>query len=219
MSARTLAELARKLGVSKQAACKWSQRPDWPFSRRGPFDVEQVREWRSAALEQPPQSATAAAPAASPPPADPTAALRKIGPERLAKLLIAQERQAILKLQRQKLAGELVSRVDVEREWLAKVVAVRDELLAMGRILAPQIVDAITDGDNELQVEQIIDMQARSILDRFAAHSNNGKAPSETSPKHETPAPAPRPRRRVSRRAADDGPRAADRRRDRPARR
>lgn len=45
---KTKSELADELGRNKSAVTRYTQRPDWPFSRTGPWlrtDLEAIRQW------------------------------------------------------------------------------------------------------------------------------------------------------------------------------
>ncbi len=42
--------LAKELGVSPKTVSKWAGDARWPFGKRGPYDVEAVRRWRSEVL-------------------------------------------------------------------------------------------------------------------------------------------------------------------------
>lgn len=46
-------ELAAALDVTEHAVRAWTQRYDWPFSKRGPFPIARVRRWRAENLNEP----------------------------------------------------------------------------------------------------------------------------------------------------------------------
>ena len=48
--ARSIRELARRVGRSLTAVRRWVKDDRWPFPRRGPWDVEAVRRWAKRTL-------------------------------------------------------------------------------------------------------------------------------------------------------------------------
>lgn len=151
-SVKTQSELAKRLGVTKQAVSDWLKRPDWPFSRGSPWDVEQVRVWRDSHLT---------GRQANPSVAEATAELKR-------------EQLAALKTKRQQIEGALVPRSYLNTfigRWSAEIrthldescdvipagwpynsaVELRDKVRAVYTALCERLTTATEDIERELE--------------------------------------------------------------------
>ena len=48
---KSQSSLAKSIGVSPRTVTEWLGRPDWPFAKRGPWNVKAIQDWRSGLQE------------------------------------------------------------------------------------------------------------------------------------------------------------------------
>lgn len=175
--------LAGELGVSTTCVRKWLRRDDWPFGQAGPWDSVAVADWRATNLD-PARGGRAGqvgdiddgegegedGPARQYPLIVPTgdpavdAILRTMTPGRQAKLRGEIERGKKTSLENMVTQRGLVPRAEVEKGWVARVIAVRSRLLALPRQLAADLAMR-----TEVEVEQALDREVRALCESFAA--------------------------------------------------
>src|SRR5688500_13006407 len=105
MRAKSQRQLAQAVRVSQAAVSGWTRRPDWPFARRGPWDVAKVKSWAANLQENRAADGDAGGKSGKV-----TTALRR-------------ERMLHERLKRKRLEGTLVERrlLDAALEELAKL--------------------------------------------------------------------------------------------------
>lgn len=158
--AKSLTELASKIGVSRTAVIEWRKRDDWKFSRSDTpadgWDVQAVREWRAATL----------APVSGGKPAESgelDAELGGMDPEKAARIRLLIARASSVEFDRQVKGGRYLRREDVERRSIAKIHAVRSRLQALPRQVAGELA-----GLDEYAIEAELRSHCDAICFAFA---------------------------------------------------
>jgi hypothetical protein len=147
-------QLAKALGKSESAVRKWLVHPDWTFGADGPWDVAKVRAWTTRNLAPNPAAAGEGLPAAK--------GSLPLSEERRVKLGIAREKRWRLKFERDLSLGKYLLKEEVETGRLARIEAVKAELLNLQR-LAPRLV-----GMNEIEIAAVLEGESIKILHRFS---------------------------------------------------
>ena len=142
---RTVEELAEALGVTKRTVLRWKKQ-GMPVLPSGAFDVEAVRRWRG--LPDPEPSGEPAPDSAG---GDPARAYKR-------------EQAELVRLKRLKMAGKLISRREVAREFARRVAAVKAGLLALPRAAAPDLVGLTS----EREVIEALKPHVRALLEQYA---------------------------------------------------
>jgi hypothetical protein len=190
--ARSISALARAMKVSRTAARAWTRHESWPFSKRGPWNVADVRRWRRATLSDnaessrtdpdaaaleavvdavgaplTPEQAAALREAAALP--DPLAAFGRLAElvqnptaERLAKLRLILERAASVRQTREAAAGRLIPADEIERGRVARCAALLSEFQKIPRELAPRLV-----GQDLRSIESLLESRLRTAMAVF----------------------------------------------------
>lgn len=165
----TLRALARALPRSHQAVGKWLRHPRWPFGQQGPWDVEAVRRWADATLAPNPAAGHAAAPEAAPTGGGlgGTAGLNQrhdiATATQVARLRLIVERESNLRLDRLIKEGRYISREQVERESIRKIVAVRTAFMRLPRALGP-----LLEQQDRHTCTRVLEQALRDICNAFA---------------------------------------------------
>ncbi|HSZ58586.1 MAG TPA: hypothetical protein VK797_23160 [Tepidisphaeraceae bacterium] len=141
----SLRQLAAALGKSHTALEKLAKRDDWPF--KPPYPVAEVKAWCEL---------NAVGPAGE----------TKLTPERDVKLKLLGAKLAKMELEYQIETQAMVSRDEVERENVKKVMAVRNELMNTPRLMA-MLAPCTNDVEREAAIRQF----HKGICDRFAGHA------------------------------------------------
>lgn len=152
--AASLRELGRAVGRAHQVIARWVERPDWPFSRRGPWNpttVARIKSWAASTLAPNP-AADAAEILELPAPSD-------RADERHAKLRLLKVRANKLEMELAILAGDYVPRKDVEIAFLRRVYAVKAAFEGLPRQMAGRLV-----GMTETEIEEALEQVIRQIL-------------------------------------------------------
>jgi len=139
---RTQAELARELGITTRTVKNWV-RDGCPKTDDGNFNVEAVRTWRDDRGDDD---------------LDEEARAADVTWKRL--------RAARAKLEYDEAAGKLVPRDEVERSRVERVLAVKEQLLALPTRIASRLA-----GLDPRRVEVVLTEELRRVIEEFARGS------------------------------------------------
>lgn len=165
--AKTLLQLAKALGRSKQAVHAWTKRAEWNQSRRGPWSVEKARRWAAATLgadRNPDQHVRRRpAPDADADGLDPFKAIRRnpLAAARLRKEIAAATK---LELQSKIISGEWVPRAEAEAALILRITRFKADLEPLGAALAARWGEI----DNGETLKKIVDALVERILTEYA---------------------------------------------------
>lgn len=151
--ARTMAELARAIGVSRPTVLDWTRHHAWPFGKSGPFDVAAVDAWRRETL-RPTNEARAE-----------TGAAGAMSQKQLADLLHRKWQTRVLRLEFRKQRGELIERERAQAETQAALALFRQRL-EDGPRQRSQLLDKrglLADGKRQ-SVERVLADWVQSVL-------------------------------------------------------
>jgi len=136
---KTIDEVARIMGVSYRTVQRW-KKDGMPETKDGYYDLETVRTWHAARLEE-----------------DNTEG-KAFWDERIRKY-----KASMLELELKKATGEVVSRDEVEKGRIARVIAVKRELLAIPTRLAPVLAMK-----EPREIELVLYESLSEIIDEFS---------------------------------------------------
>lgn len=159
--AKSIRDLARKVGRAESTVRKWIRREDWPFSLEPPWRVERVKAWMEIHLKPDPAEAyhrKAKAAEAG------IGEFSPMGPLTKARMQQAIERALYIRQERQARAGKLIDAEDAQRHRLRQIHAVKGLLLALPRSLANSLV-----GQDRDSCERILHDQVVGIIEEFAS--------------------------------------------------
>lgn len=144
--ANSLRELASAVGRSHQVVARWVKRSSWNQGPKPPWDIDKAIAW-AAKL-----------------PDDNAVHLRVMAPTdrdelARAKLRLAVARAEKLEIERAVLAGDYISRKEVEEAFVRRVHAVRAAFESLPRQLARTLV-----GLDEIEIERRLDAGIRDVL-------------------------------------------------------
>ena len=139
----SLRQLAAALSKSHTALAKLAKREDWPF--KPPYVAADVKAWCDLNATGP-------------------AGETQLTPQKELKLKLMGAQLAKLELDYQIETKALVSREEVERQNVQKVMAVRNELMNTPRLMA-MLASATTPIEQEATIRSWL----KGICDRFAA--------------------------------------------------
>lgn len=151
--ARSMAELARIVGVSRPTVLDWTRHESWPFGKSGPFDVAAVDTWRRANL-RPTNEARADALAGG-----------ALTPKQRADLLYRKWQVLALRAEYRKNRGELIERERARAEAHAALALFRQRL-EDGPRQRSQLLDKkglLADGKRQT-VERLLAEWVESVL-------------------------------------------------------
>jgi len=150
---KTLDEVARVMGVSYRTAQRW-KKDGMPETKDGYYDLETVRTWHAARLEE-----------------ESSAEGKAFWEERIRKY-----RATMLELELKKMTGELVSRDEVESGRIARIISVKRSLLAVPTRLAPVLAMK-----EPREIESVLYEALSEIIDEFSGvrktHETIGNKP------------------------------------------
>lgn len=141
---KTLDEVARVMGVSYRTAQRW-KKDGMPETKEGFYDLEVVKSWHMARAEQ-----------------DDALEGKNFWDERIRKY-----KASILELELRKATGELVSKDEVEKGRIDRIIAVKRALLALPTRLAPVLAMK-----EPREIEVILYEAISEIIDEFAGVRN-----------------------------------------------
>jgi hypothetical protein len=133
--------LARIWGVSAQAVGLWHSRDGAPRNPDGSYSLSAVIAWREKYLKASNESAG------------------KEASEGRFKAAQAKLKELELK----KAVGQLIDRDEVERGRVSRVMAVRSELMKLGKALAGRLAQR-----SPVEVQTVLEEAAREIIENFA---------------------------------------------------
>lgn len=170
----SIPQVARAIGIKVRTVESW-RRDGMPREDDGTYSLERINEWRAARGARTNRSPRITTEFGEDPPEPPSevsdletpwagAAVKDLLAQKLYwekewKRLKSGSEDIELKLKR----GELLVIADVEREWVARVMEVRQALEALGQRLAPRLV-----GMSAVEIESEINDATRAICERFA---------------------------------------------------
>ncbi|MCG3138815.1 MAG: hypothetical protein HJJLKODD_02684 [Phycisphaerae bacterium] len=159
--ASSQSELARRLQVSNVAVHKWIKHPTWPFGERGPWDVEQVRQWRKAFL-----NAVIDKPI---PPTTPPALASELDSKlasamQVERVKLAQVRRKKAELELSILNGERILVEEVQLRWGRIAEELKAALMALPKSVAPLLVNQPLE-----QIQSILEEQIVRLLTELAS--------------------------------------------------
>lgn len=145
---KTQTALAKALGKSQQAICKWIKDDRWPFTRSGPWDPDAVKAWTASTLT------TASAPA------DPSAPL---SPQRQVKVKVLIERGKLLELQRLIMSGAYVQRIPA---MMRQRQAIRELISSLMYLKNSGIIEQMKSVAPD-QAEEMLTGKMKQLADQF----------------------------------------------------
>ncbi len=149
-------EFAGSLSVSRKTLVLWLRRADWPIRKRAPWNekdrtrVEEWRHWRQGGANYVNGGHAG-----------------QLNPERRAKLRLLVARRRRLDLQRRIQAGKFISRAEVEKGRVQRILAVKGSLLCLGERLTRKL-NGLDDG---VSIKSIVDAEVRQLLRTFAGQA------------------------------------------------
>ena len=158
--AKSAAELAEALGRTGRTVRRWLARPDWPFGPRPPWSIARVRRWTRTLAPDRAAEARAAAETGERPDAK-----GRLGESAEIRLELQRQRARKIRLEADRLAGQLHDVEECTRERLAKVHAVKRGLLALPKEIAPELLGVA----DVLEIETRLTVHVRGLLAAFAA--------------------------------------------------
>ncbi|OGP69677.1 MAG: hypothetical protein A2Y80_02110 [Deltaproteobacteria bacterium RBG_13_58_19] len=151
--------LARLLGVSARTVRRWAKDPVFPKLSGGRYDRHQVQDW----LDRRDGREPAARAGKEKDPRQQELPRENGGKDHWDKK--AKEWQARTReLEYRKLLGELVERREVEAQFVSRILAVKQGLLALARGLPPQLIHC----REEREMEVIVHREVRGLLEAFS---------------------------------------------------
>lgn len=154
-AARSVRELAQRVGKSHTAVAGWLKDDRWTFSRQGPWNagtIEQIRIWAASTLAPDPSARAGTVDLGQAP---------AMGAERAVKTLLIKEKYESQKFTNERNREKFHSVELCRKRKLQQITAVRNELTNLGRALQPSL--GLTD-DQVLGIEQ----RCEEILESFA---------------------------------------------------
>ncbi len=158
--AKSIRSLGRQVGRAESTVRKWLARPDWPFSRTGPWDVSQVTSWMEIHLKPDPAKAYRKRMAQA---AAGKAEFGELTAKQKADIQYKIERTLAVRQRRLKEAGDLHDARQCQERILRQIHAVRSSLLALPRSLSAQLVNASRD-----EIEAILTQRITELLEDFS---------------------------------------------------
>jgi len=149
-------ELAEACGVDHKAVRKWMDKDEWTFGRKAPFKIKAVKEWRDKYTDK---------------------ELREFqetlkedkknqytrSPLTKARVEGTKERTLLIRQQRLKDAGKLISAEDAQRVRLRQIYEVKGAFLSLPRSIANSLV-----GKPREKIEDIMKNRIEEIIKGFA---------------------------------------------------
>jgi len=158
------------------------ERDDWPFGDEPPWIIEDVKRWRNFTLSPNPANEAADVPPKDRAHAPATAATlddhtpgEPISAERKAKLAIALERAALLRIQREILAGKHVPKDEAEQRVIETIHAVKSAMLALPRMVRQELANQPPE-----QIEAVLTARVIEMCNGFADSNSELAAPLST---------------------------------------
>jgi len=164
-------DLARKCGVSVQSVCNWIKHPDWPFGAEPnkKWIPSEVLKWREQNLKQ--QIPDGFNPDESPP--QNGSGLNLKTRAEISKIVEQTKR---IRVQRQKLEGQLIDRDEAIERSIRQLQQLRQAMLAIPRAIATDPEYDDLDQDAQKLVERLVDTHIREALREFV-RQRQGDAP------------------------------------------
>ena len=138
---KTTKEIAKAFKISHRSAQRWAEE-GMPKTSDGFYDLTEIYAWRLAKLEQKNE--------------DESKVVRWEDYFRQYKALLAE-------LEYKRKLSEVVSREEVEQDWIERILTVKKAFLSLPKRLAPQVV-----GVDIRTAEAVIDKRIREIISGFA---------------------------------------------------
>lgn len=165
-------DVAQALGVTRATVYAWAKRGaphDKAADGSMRFDAEELREWQrrnglAGQAGRPPiedQLAREAARESAGAGIDDVEGVRKKTAAAKLAQLVAMAKLRQMEVEERK--GELVARTEVEQATIARILAVRNALMALPARLTPLVV-----GQEARDVQDLIESECRRICDAFA---------------------------------------------------
>lgn len=149
-------ELATACGVDEKSVRKWMEREEWTFGRKAPFKIKAVKEWRDAHIDPEMRKSQ-----------EELKELKKSqyskSPLTKARVEGTKERTLLIRQQRLKDAGELISAEDAQRVRLRQIYEVKGAFLSLPRSIANSLV-----GKSKEKIEDIMKSRIEEIIKGFA---------------------------------------------------
>jgi hypothetical protein len=171
-------QLADDVGRSHSVVQRWLQREDWPFPKKPPWNIAEVRAWAAMTLGPNPADgsdeadATVSGNGAAGNGLD---ALRR-QPLQASKLKLNLIRAAKLELEKDILAGEYLRRRDVETALVRRAYTVKAALQGIPRTLAHELAATSDENEIERRIQDAID----GALLELSQNPKLAPAPEET---------------------------------------
>ena len=165
----SLRKLAEALGANHGVLSRLRRNPDWPVSPTAPWDSERdvpaIRQWMARRSESRFVPAVAAGG---------RGVGQNLSPQQVAqiKLYMARERDITLRTEIRR--GEYIRRDEVDQGRVARILAVKDQLLHMHRRLEERLRAIIKREKTIAKVLRLIDDEAKRVLDTFSGGRRDG---------------------------------------------
>lgn len=141
---KTMEEVARVMGVSYRTVQRWKQ-DGMPTTQDGFYDLDQIKEWHAARSDK-----------------DEIQESKEYWEER-----ISSYKASLLELDVKKATGELISKEEVEKGRIDRIIAVKRTFLALPTTLAPALSMR-----EPREVEAILYEAITEIIDEFSGVIN-----------------------------------------------
>lgn len=142
---KTMEEVARVMGVSYRTVQRWKQ-DGMPTTQDGFYDLDQIKEWHAARSDK-----------------DEIQVSKEYWEER-----ISSYKASLLELDVKKATGELISKEEVERGRIDRIIAVKRTFLALPTRIAPALSMR-----EPREVEAILYEAITEIIDEFSGDIND----------------------------------------------
>ena len=165
IQAKSIRDLARKVGRSESAVRKWLRRGNWPFSLTPPWVVRDVKAWMRIHLSPDPAKAyrdRAAAAEAG------TGEFHRLSTDQRASVAYKMERTLWVRQRREHEAGKFHDTEKCRQRRLRQIHAVKSALLALPRSVARRLV-----GCKAREIERVLTEAVTGICEEFASDASS----------------------------------------------